>query len=72
MIHPSVATLNAFANTNFDEVLPGPFGAAPGSELEVQPEVISLVRSQVRPSSTDGGLRRTVIQRIQKRGSVHG
>ena len=44
---PTTAAMSDFANADFGSVLPGPFGTPPGQELKVQPEVISLVRSQV-------------------------
>jgi len=43
-----IPTINNFADTDFDKVLPGPYGAPPKEQLEVQPEVVSLVRSQVQ------------------------
>lgn len=45
-LHPNI--VNELAKTGFDSVLPGAYGSPPGEELELKPEVISLVRSQVQ------------------------
>ncbi len=45
-VHPNI--VKELSRVDFDHVLPGPYGTPPGEELEIKPEVLSLVRSQVQ------------------------